>query len=93
MPKADDPASRFPHCVDNGVEAVPYITGGQEPDFAMSVAAARHRGVPFEVIHGGEVQAAPGERFCSLGCIPFVIHRLIVLIPARFCRTIAREVA
>ena len=74
--EADDAASRFPHCVDNGVEAVPDITGGHEPDFALPVAAAGGRGVPFKIVHGVEV--APGECFNSLDFVPLVFHPLIV---------------
>ena len=78
MAEADDAASRFPNCVDNGVEAVPDITGGHEPDFAMSVAAAGDRGVPFKVVHGVEVQPAPSECFNSLRFVLLVFHPLIV---------------
>ena len=78
MTETDDAASRFPHCVDNGVEAVPDITGGHEPGFAVPVAAAGGRGVPFKVANGVEVETASGECFNSLDFVPLVFHLLIV---------------
>ena len=83
MTETDDAVSRIPHCVDNGVEAVPDITGGHEPDFAVPVAAASGRGVPFKVVHGVEVETAPGESFNSLDFVPLVLHPLIVTTTAQ----------
>ena len=65
------------------VEAVPDITGGHEPDFAVPVAAAGDRGVPFKVVHGVEVETAPGECFNSLDFVPLVLDALIVTSTAR----------